>query len=126
MCNTPNNVCQSRSSDYFRNSVVQVPFYKDATGFLHFAAALDSSYWVHDSNKHPVHLYKPERLFCILYLDAWLSLLWHSPFTLSMPFCAIPTVPALPSHGIICKFNKHPSPLPKLNPVYSDFYMKAG
>lgn len=84
---TSNNVHRRKGKDYFTNSVVQIPFYKDPsiTGYtvyiyLHFAVALGSSYSVHDSNKSTDCLYKPEQLFCILYLDVWLSLLWYSPF----------------------------------------------
>jgi len=41
-------------------------------GSLHVAETLSSLYSVHDSSKSTNLLYKPEQLFCILYLDVYL------------------------------------------------------
>ena len=136
MCNTPNNVCWRRGKDYFMNPLNQIHFYKNLPIFVDPCMLL--KHWV-----PCIQFMTPASLqtFSTNLSSCSASCIWmfisalvvsflreHAIFPYTFQFLNTllsPTVPAILSLCVICKFNNYPFPVPKSDPVYFGSYMNA-
>lgn len=126
MFNTTNNVHWRRGKDYFMNSVVQIPFYKDPSMLLDSCILLQHQVpHIQFMTQVSLHTISTNLRSCSA------SCIWmpdylcfgsplseranHFPHTFQFLNTILsPTVLPLPSHSII--FHKRPPPMPKTRP----------